>query len=266
MNTGKSNISLKAAFSSIPVEFRKRLIKYYRSLKASFVENQFDACGIRAGKLGEVILRLLQLRLTGTYIPFGSKIANFQAECDKLGRLPKTAGVESLRIVIPRALAFLVTIRNKRDIGHAAGDLDANAIDAKASVSLADWCICELLRITYSLSLEDAQVLLDMISQRSIPLVWEVMGKKRILASGLDYKSQVLLLLYGEPEVGVALEDLFDWTEHSNRTVFKSRIIAALHKKRLVEYDTESNFVIISPAGMREVEQQLLPVLTGNPP
>ena len=180
----------------------------------------------------------------------------------KLERLDRTAGVESLRIVIPRALNFLYTMRNKRAVGHVGGDLDANEIDSVACVRLADWCVCELLRVTYALPLEDAQDLLNSIAERNVPLVWQVMGRKRILAAGMNYRSQVLLFLYSDPSVGVAIEDLFEWTEHSHKSNFRSVIIGHLHKERLVEFDKDSNFVIISPTGMRKVEEELLPAMS----
>jgi len=263
MSTRSTSVSIEAAFSGVPKQFRTRLLKYYRSLKSAYIEGQFDACGLRVGKLCETILRFLQHHLTGTHVPFGQKIPRFQSECIHLEKLPITVGVESLRVIIPRALNFLYTMRNKRDVGHIGGDLDANEIDAATCVRLADWCVCELLRVTYALPLEDAQTLLDSIAERNIPLVWEVMGRKRILTAGLDYKSQVLLLLYCEPGVCVAIEDLFDWTEHSNKSNFRIAVIEPLHKQRLVEHDKESDVVIISPKGMKKVEEELLADLAG---
>jgi hypothetical protein len=261
MSTKSPSVTLATAFSAISSKFRKPLLKYYRLLKSAYAEGQFDACGLRVGKFCETMLRFLQNELTGTHIPFGRRIRNFQEECANLEQQPKTSGVESFRIVIPRAMSFLYTMRNKRDVGHTAGDLDANEIDAAACVRLADWCICELLRVMYALPLEEAQQLLDSIAERKLPFVWEVMGRKRILARGLDYRSQVLLLLYSEPDVGVAAEDLYEWTEHSNKSNFKIAVIGALHKKRLVEHDKDTDFVIISPAGMKTVEDDLLPKL-----
>jgi hypothetical protein len=259
MSTSASSLTLEDALKTIPKPLRQRLIKTYGELKSAFVEGQFDLCGLRAGKFCEIALRVLQNNLTGTYIPFGSKIPNFKNECDRLEQLPSTAGAESLRIVMPRALNFLYTLRNKRGIGHVGGDIDANEIDAATGVRLADWCLSELIRVVHTLSIEEAQSLLDSIAERRLPLIWEVHGKKRILESSLDYKSQVLLLLYSQPTTGVPIEDLFDWTEHSRKANFVSSIIRPLHKKRLIEYDRETEFVFISPTGNKKVEEEILP-------
>jgi hypothetical protein len=259
MSTNANNLTLEDALKTIPKPLRQRLIKTYSDLKSAFIEGQFDLCGLRAGKFCEIVLRVLQNNLTGTYIHFGSKIPNFKNECEKLEQLPATSGLESLRIVIPRALNFLYTLRNKRGIGHVGGDIDANEIDAATGVRISDWCLSELIRVVHKLSFEEAQSLLDSIAERHIPLIWEVLGKKRILQSSLDYKSQVLLLLYSQPSAGVLIEDLFEWTEHSRKANFISQVIMPLHNQRPVEYDRDSDIVFISPKGNKKVEEEILP-------
>jgi hypothetical protein len=171
MSTGQGEPSLETALSSVPGALRSRLLARYRELKAAFVNGQYDACGLRAGRLAEVLLRVLQDELTGGYTPLGSRLGQFDQECLKLERLPQTAGVESLRVIMPRALNFLYTLRNKRGIGHEGGDVDANEIDAATAVRLADWCISELIRVVHAISLEEAQALLDTIAEREVPQV-----------------------------------------------------------------------------------------------
>jgi hypothetical protein len=52
-----------------------------------------------------------------------------------------------------QAIAFVYTMRNKRDIGHVGGDLDANETDAATMVRTIDWGLSELIRVsTASLS------------------------------------------------------------------------------------------------------------------
>src|SRR5262249_7365033 len=143
--------------------------------------SSFDSAGLSSGKFTESIFRFLQHHLTGTYIPFGQHIPNFADESRKLIQLPATSGIESLRIIIPRALVYLYTLRGKRGIGHVGGDVEANAIDAATIVRVADWIICELIRVFHQLSLEEAQAVVDTLSTRNLPIVWEVSGKKRIL-------------------------------------------------------------------------------------
>lgn len=171
---------------------------------------------------------------------------------------PTTSGNESERVVIPRALDFLYTMRNKRGIGHVGGDVDANVIDIATMARTADWILCELIRINHGVSLEEAQDIVDGISIRQLPAIWEVGGKKRILKDGVKAKDQALLLLYSTPDSAVLLEDLASWVEYSNPRRFKSSIIKALHKQRFLEFDGDSESVILSPKGARYVEENLI--------
>lgn len=100
--------------------------------------------------------------------------------------------------------------------------------------------------------------MVDGLAQRNIPEIWHVAGKKRVLRKALDFKQQVLLLCYQEPNNAVLLEDLFSWVEHSNFTVFKRSVLEPLHKKRFIEYDKDADTVTISPIGIKEVEERIL--------
>lgn len=262
MNISKSNTSLDAALVGIPKIFRTRITQSYLKTKTKYLVAfhtlDWDTVGLSASKFTESTLRLLQNELTSTYIPFGQHIPNFPDECRKLIQLPASAGHESLRITIPRALVFLYTLRGKRGIGHVGGDVEANQIDASVIMKLLDWTICDLIRIYHNLSLEDAQNIVNAISTRTIPQVWEIAGKKRILRTDLTFQEKVLLLAYTNVQDGVFIEDLFSWTEYSHFTHFQKRVLQPLHDKRLIEFDKELRIVYLSPLGIRQAEEQLL--------
>jgi len=172
--------------------------------------------------------------------------------------IPKAAGIESLRVVIPRALAFLYTLRSKRGIGHVGGDVDANPIDGASIARIADWIVCEVIRIYHNLSLEEADALVNSISSRNVPDIWEVGGKKRVLRDDLDFKQKTLLLLYTSVDVAVLAEDLFSWTKYSNFAIYKRSVLMPLDRANLVEFDTEIQAVTISPLGLKQVEEKIL--------
>jgi len=258
MSTKNLNPILAAAVADVPSAFRSRLIHTYLDLKKNCSEARYEGAGLAAGKFCEVVLRLLQERVCGSFMPFGRKIENYADECRKLVTAPATAGNESERVVLPRALVFLYTMRNKRGIGHIGGDVDANAIDIAAMAKTADWVVCELIRINHGLSLEEAQDIVDGISVRELPAIWEVAGKKRVLKEGLKAKDQALLLLYSSQDSAVLMEDLCEWVEYSNPAMFKSMVIRDLHKRRFLEFDKESESVILSPKGVQYVEAHLI--------
>lgn len=162
-----------------------------------------------------------------------------------------------MRVVIPRALVLIMTMRGKRGIGHAGGDIEANEIDTATVMRLLDWTVCELIRIYHSLPLEEAQAIVDSLTRRQLPHVWTVAGRKRVLIPRLDFKQKALLLAYADPQSGVLVEDLFEWVEYSNLSMFKEAVLKPLHAARLIEYDREAQAVFISPLGEREVEKLL---------
>lgn len=258
MNTRNPNAVFVNALANIPTGFRSKLIQSYIDLKKYAIETRYEAAGLAAGKLCEVVLRFLQQKVHGTFIPFGNKINNYADECRRLIAAPTMSGNESERVVLPRALLFLYTMRNKRGIGHIGGDVDANGIDIATMAKTSDWIVCELIRINHGLSLEEAQDIVDGISVRQLPTIWEVAGKKRVLKDGLKAKDQALLLLYSSPDSAVLLEDLCDWIEYSNQRMFKSKIIKNLHKQRLLEFDTDTESLMLSPKGVKYVEEKLI--------
>lgn len=266
MSTRADELALETALTTIPKRFRTKIIENYIGLKSAFAEGQYDACGVRAGKFCETMLRFLQDSLTGTSILFTQKIPNLAVECARLEQVPAASHPESLRVMIPRALSFLYTLRNKRGFAHVGGDVDANEIDAVACLRIADWCLCEVIRIFHTLSLEEAQALLDSIAARQLPQIWNVVGRRRVLDSSLGYREQTLLLLYSEkdsgiPNAGLPIEDLFEWIEHPRLSDYKKDILRPLHKQRLIEYDQDTEVAIISPLGKEEVETKLLSTL-----
>ncbi len=256
-NTKIHNLLLDQALANIPSKFRKKLIDTYLEIKRNQAESRFDSTGISGGKFCEVMIRLLQHEVFGNSTPFGQQIQNMADECRKLVTSSKSASIESIRIILPRAVVFLYTLRNKRGIGHVGGDIDANKIDAMTIARNADWIVCELIRIFHKLSLEEAQDIVDGISFRNLPIVWEIAGKKRVLREGLSAKQQVLLLLYSEPNLAILSEDLCSWVEYAP-SMFRPRVLSGLHKERLIEHDPESEVVYLSPKGAALVEDKLL--------
>ncbi|EPG66443.1 hypothetical protein [Leptospira wolffii] len=255
---------LEQALQNLSSDYRKKIIKIYyeikgKSLISFYTKDNYEVVGLLTGKFSELMLRVLQKELNQTVIPEGSSIGNFADEVRKIISLPASAGNESLRIIIPRAIVYLYTLRNKRGIGHLGGDVQANEIDIRISVDLVDWIFCELIRIFHGLSIEDAQSLISTLSEKKMPVIWEVMGKKRILETKLSAKDQILLLAYSDFHNGIIFEDLVISLEYSNPSVLKSKILNPLHKNRMIEWDTEVDAIFLSPKGLKFVEEIILP-------
>jgi hypothetical protein len=258
MSTPKPKSPLVVALANVPADFRSRIVKAYLELKSRHAEGKHDAAGVSAGKFCETVVRLLQHELQKPVTPFGQQLKNFSGECDSFAQVPKTIGNDSLRIVIPKAVSLLYTLRNKRGIGHVGGDVDANAIDGITIARVADWVVCELIRIFHKMSLEEADALVGSLASRDIPDVWEVAGRKRVLRKDLDFKQKTLLLLYSSTESAVLAEDLFAWSKYSNFSMYKREVLRQLDSANLVDYDQAIDSVILSPLGVKLVEDEVL--------
>ena len=264
MSTVQQNNQLKGALENIPTQFRSRIVDAYSEIKKRQTQAPFsdgiDAVGISTGKFCESVLRFLQHELTGEHVAFGTHIPNFANACRKLIETPSSAGPETLRIIVPRALVFLYTMRGKRGIGHVGGDIEANLIDMATIVRVSDWIMCELLRVYHNLPLEDTQGLLDSLATKTLPAVWAIEGKHRVLQPNMSNKNKVLLLLYASPESSALSEELFDWIDHPNMSNFRRDVLRPLHVSnlKLIEYNEEDEIVYLSPTGIAEVEKNIL--------
>lgn len=248
---------LEQALGGIPAAYRKRLAKAHTKMKAAHRAHEYDSCGVQAGKICETLIRYLQHELLGSVTAFGTTLPNFSDLCKSMEKTPKAAGPEELRILIPRALNFVYTMRNKRGMGHEGEEVDPREADASAVVVLANWCVSELIRVTSTLPMEDAQRIVDALAERELPVVWSGAGRKRVLDPQMQRRDQVLTLLYSEPDEATPIEDLCSWVEAPRLDNFRSRVIEPMHKDRLVEYDRESETVLLLPPGLSAAEALL---------
>ena len=157
-----------------------------------------------------------------------------------------------------RALLFLYTMRNKRGIGHVGGDVDANGIDVATMTKTADWIVCELIRIYHGLSLEEAQDIVDGISIRQLPTIWEVAGKKRVLKDGLTAKDKSASVTLFQPRLH----------GFSGGPLRLGRVLASAcvqeqdyqgsPQTTFLQFDEDTESVILSPKGAEYVEENLV--------
>lgn len=260
--------ALDGGLQGIPQKYRKRIIDTYLSIKHRYEKARFDgsydASGLSCGKFVETVYRFLEWRLLGKTTPFGKSIPNMSKAVRDLIETDKSKGPESLRVIIPRALMFLYTMRNKRGIGHVGGDVQANEIDANTIVRVCDWIICELIRVYHGVSLQDAQGIVDTLATRSMPYIWEVSGRKRVLDAGMSYRDKTLVIVYSDAHEGVHFKDLVASVEYSNPSAYRTTILKRLHAECLIDFDIDSNIVRISPTGIAYVESNLLKQEVGS--
>jgi len=162
----------------------------------------------------------------------------------------------SIRIQIPRVILGLYEIRNNRGVGHVGGDVDPNHMDAVFVLASAKWIVAELVRVFHDVDIPTATKAVDALVDRTLPIVWEVSGRKRVLRTDLSMLDATLVLLYGT--LGpVSEQALCEWVGHSNPSVYRRNVLAAAHKRRLLEYDRDGHTAEISPLGTQYVEEHI---------
>jgi len=249
--------------TGLPKSLRDPAIKHYTEIARNFVERRWEPSELNAGKMCEVVYCILDGATSGTFPAQPVKPNNMPAACRALEQRsadPNRVGDRSLRILIPRVLVALYEVRNNRGVGHVAGDIDSNEMDAAMVFRASNWVLCELVRIFHRVEHDVARQSVAALVERRLPEIWEVGDKKRVLSASLRAREQVLLLLYSEAE-WVAVDSLRDWIEYKNSTQFKKKLLEPLHKSRHIEFDQAAMRIQLSPKGAIEVEEVILPSL-----
>jgi hypothetical protein len=237
---------------NLPVGLRAELISEFNKLTKNFREGRWEPSEMSGGKICEIIYSILEGHIKGSFPDRAFKPANMVDDCKKLELADKAVFPRTVRIQIPRVLAALYEVRNNRGAGHVGGDVNTNEMDAAYVLATAKWLVAELIRHFHSVSTDDASAAVELITERTNPLIWNVNGKKRVLNTALNAKEQTLVLLYGLPRATDS--DLIDWLEYKGMANYRTRILNPGHKQRLWEYDTNNRTVTLSDLGIVAAE------------
>ncbi|MGQ0661961.1 hypothetical protein [Sphingosinicella sp.] len=243
--------------TGVPNLFEDELFKHYREIERNFRERRWEPAELNGGKLCEVAYSILRGHVDGSFSSKPAKPAKFAQACLDLEKAPASFG-RSIRLLVPRVMIALYDVRNSRSVGHVGGDVNPNHMDSVCVLHMAKWIVCELIRLFYGVSTSEAQNLVEAISEREVPLVWETGTRRRVLATNLLMLEKTLVLLYSAVDP-VSEASLVADLEHSNASVYRRDVIRKAHKNRLLEYNEAARTVVISPLGSKRVEEQILP-------
>lgn len=104
-----------------------------------------------------------------------------------------------------------------------------------------------LIKVFHRATAEVAQTLVDKLTARKIPLVWDEVHVKRVLDHKINKKDQVLFLLMSCNGKAKA-ETRRSWVEYANKSNFQ-RMLEGIQKQRLLEYNKDVSTVVILPPG-----------------
>ena len=256
--------SFDQVFASVPDQVRKRLQKHFEKVRHDHALGRYETSELNGSKFCEAVVLVLEsyVKSQGVVVP-GKPTTKVDTRIRRIMGLNCEDLLESFRLNIPDVLLSVFRIRNKRGVAHIDGDVDPNYMDSTYVVAAANWVMAELVRVLYSVSLDEATSIVDSITTKRIPLVWEVGDRKRVIAPpgmNLNAKQKVLALLYNEYPEPVQDESLLLWTKYKrkNRKRFLSMVLGELDKSDQLDYDNETGEVNIMPPGMTYVEENIL--------
>jgi hypothetical protein len=242
------------ALAGLPASLRRELLQTFGEIVQHYRAGRWEPSELNGGKFCEVVYSILNGHVVGKMPKKASKPRNMVDACKAL---EQAAGFpRSIRIQIPRMLVALYEIRNNRNVGHVGGEVDPNHMDAVCILALARWILADLVRVFHNVSADDAAAIVESLTDREVPAVWQVGDKRRVLVKGLTTHEAMLLLVYSTSGV-VTDTQLVDWLEYGNPSRFRTDLLRKAHKDRLVEYDAKTGAVALSPIGVRYVEENL---------
>lgn len=227
----------------------KCIIDSYKEVVENFITEKWKYAQLDAGHFVEAVRRFLELKLFGAYTPINQRLSNFSNAV--LTAYENATGDDSYRVLIPRALHSIFSIRNKRGAGHLTG-VSPNEIDATFIIYSVKWVLSELVRLSSTLSPDQTLALISSIVERQVDLIWKHEGVTRILDTTIPKNLQVLIVLYDENTQSE--EKLRKAVEYANATNFR-RLLRNYHSKRLLEYDSEKKICTITPKGLGFAEK-----------
>jgi len=243
-----------SVLTQIPATLRNELIKSFNQIVRCYREMHWEPSELNGGKLCEVVYTVLKGRVDGHYPSKASKPRNMVDACKNLEQ--ETSFSRSIRIQIPRMIVSLYEIRNNRGVCHVGGDVDPNHMDATVVLYMAKWIMSELVRIFHNIDVQSATEVVEHITDRTLPIIWCVEDKVRILNTDLTMLEKTLLVLYFQKNpVGEIF--LVTCVEHTNPSVYRRDVLKKAHKKKLIEYDQSNKLVYISPKGINQVEESI---------
>lgn len=242
---------LEQSFSK---ELIEKLFEAYQLVYENYYQGKYRPCCFEGGRLAEVALRMLQEATIGKYIPLGQSIPRFSNEVIDLEKTDSAKFSQSIRI--PRTLQVIYDIRNKRDIGHVGGDVDANFSDATLSLVSCNWILTELIRICYTSNIATAQDMVNSIVKIRIPLIQDFNGFLKILRPALKLPTKILAFLFYRGSEGATIGELNQWlgnrvlVGHMNTTLNRLE-----HEKSYIHRENDRYF--ITDTGRKYVEEHI---------
>mgnify|MGYP000688658105 CR=1 FL=1 len=236
--------------SNIPKILSDSLFDEYLDIKRRYQTEDWGPAQLMGGRFAEVILRIYQNILTGTYTAIGTDIPGYE-KATIMNTVYGHATIDRhIRLKTVPLTRLLLNFRNDRDSAHLGG-FDANCMDALFILHSATWVLCELIRVYGGYPMNEAQRIVEELSVKEYPVIIEIDGDLFITRNDLKAKEEVLVLLYKIKKADLLF--LFSHTKDKNKYRFEDMINEMCLEKLTALKD--GNYYLL-PLGIRFVEDK----------
>lgn len=232
------------------------MLKHYVNMTSDFQTDQWEEATVKGGKFVEAALKA---------IAHEAKIAvgkgkDFKAGnvIDKLVALPKGTTHESLRTLLPRACRLVYEIASNRGARHDPDEVDSNESDATVVLAACSWMCGEMIRVATSgtVSLDDAQSLVDGLAEKTYPVVEVVDGRIWFHGKKANPRAVAVVLLHRVHPKRMPREDLWQGLRrHGASKANADTVIHRLKANRLAD-EREGHYVLLAPG--RKLAEEIL--------
>ncbi len=237
---------LKAIPQNIVVELEAE----FQKLHTQYFLGNWEPSQLDGGRFAEHVFRIIEYKQKKTFTSIGTTIPRLSiynsASQDTM--LP-----ESIRFHVLKLADLILDFRNKRNVAHP-GTVNVNEMDSAFVVQAANWIVAELIRLETQMSPENAQAEIKKIIERKVPIIEEIGGRLKCLNPSLDVKQKALVFCYQKYPAPISLNDIFDWTEYSNKSVL-SKQLADLNADGRIDF--RNNAAVLTKKGLLWVEKNI---------
>jgi len=236
--------------SDLPSELIVFLQTEFQKLHKQYFLGRWEPAQLDGGRFAEAILRILQYKDIGTFTPIGTQLNRSQIVISirKNKNLP-----ESFRFHVLGLTELILDFRNKRNVGHL-GAIDVNEMDSTVVLQMVNWIVAELIRVDGQMSPTDAEAEIKKIIERKVPIIEEIGGRLKCLNPKLDAKQKSLIFCYQKYPEAISLNDLYDWSEYTNKGVLRAKLVE-LNKDGRLSFRNDS--AVLTKMGLLWIEKNI---------
>ncbi|KQW21960.1 hypothetical protein ASC80_00685 [Afipia sp. Root123D2] len=178
------------------------------------------------------MLRIFQHLLGEAITPFGTDIsANLKRRILNAVQSHPNAD-EHIRQKTVALTRLLLDFRNNRDVAHLGG-FNASSMDSLFVMTSATWMLCEVVRVYGGYPMAQAQEIVDGLSIKDYPVIFERDGELFIARHDLKAEKEVLVLLTRNDRADFSF--LFSKTKDRNKSRFESKLEEMAEAKLMVK-------------------------------